>query len=95
MLIVNGVGTKSYLKCIDSKCKGLPTGILKGRHPRGYQIQIIFCESHESLAQGVSIRDFKGITFYPDYSPPWLRKTQESELQLLKEAESTSHTKEN
>jgi len=86
MQIVNGKRTQSYLSCINSDCKGLPTGVLKGQHPRkGYAIQILYCESHENEAMAVALKDFIGILFEGNFNPPWLRKNQENEMRTLRE----------
>jgi len=88
MQVVNGAGTQSRLKCINSECKGLPTGILKGKHPRGFEIQIQYCESHADEAKAVAIKDFARIFFEGVFAPPWLRKAQEREMQILRESQS-------
>lgn len=87
MQIVNGAGTRSRLKCINSECKGLPTGILKGKHKRGFEIQIQYCKSHEGEAKAVAIQQFGGIFFEGSFAPPWLKKAQENEIQILRESQ--------
>ena len=87
MQVVNGAGNQSRLKCINSECKGLPTGILRGRHKRGYEIQIQHCETHEGEAKAVAIQQFSGIFFEGIFAPPWLRKAQENEMRILRESQ--------
>jgi len=85
MQLVNGDGSPSYRKCIDHNCEELPTGVLKGVHPRRFAIQILFCDNHESVAQVVAMRDFKGIRFQFLQDPLWLRDAQERELRSMQE----------
>jgi hypothetical protein len=80
MQLVNGAGTQSYRQCINTDCKTLPTNVLRGRHRQGYAIQILFCNSHESDAIAVSLKDFKGIFFEGIPSPRWLKGAQGEEL---------------
>jgi len=80
MQLVNGAGSESYRKCINPDCTTLPTNILKGRHRKGYAIQILYCDSHESEAIAVSLKDFSGIFFEGIRSPRWLKEAQENEL---------------
>ena len=90
MKIVNGAGTQSRLKCINSECKELPTSILRGKHRKGYEIQIQHCESHADEAMAVAIQQFGGIFFEGIFAPPWLIKAQEREMQILRESQSSN-----
>lgn len=80
MQLVNGDGSKSYRKCINIDCTDLPTGVLRGKHPKGYEIQILHCDKHLDDAISTAVSQFAGIFFEGSFALPWLKKAQENEL---------------
>lgn len=94
MQLINGAGNQSYRKCIKPDCESSPTNVLRGRHRRGYTLQILFCNNHEPDAIAVSLKDFKGIIFERIWSPDWLIRAQKDELRLQQEGQPSSRNKE-
>jgi hypothetical protein len=74
--------TQSTLKCIGiyhGGCDEKPVGVLRGKHPKGYEIQIMVCKNHLNEGQSFARVNLPGIKFDIWDNPQWLPRVQAEE----------------